>query len=116
MTSKDRLAHCAPTGSKLDLRGADRRKINMHLKISTTVAGARKLIPGYARDISDSGLAAFIPAQLPLGHLVEIEFSLPRSSQNVIARAVVRTVNKFHYGLEFIALEEAAREQLRNVA
>lgn len=116
MTSKEMLPHFAPASPKLDLRGSDRRKINLHLKISTTVAGARKLIPGYARDISDSGLAAFIPAQLPLGHTLEIEFSLPRSSQNVMARAVVRAANKFHYGLEFIALEEAVKEQLRNIA
>jgi len=116
MNSKDLFAHSAPAGPSFDLRGSDRRKINIHLKISTTVGGTRKLIPGYARNISDSGLAAFIPAQLPLGHPVEIEFSLPRSSQNVMARAIVRAVNKFHYGLEFIALEEAAREQLRNIA
>ena len=116
MTSKDMLANSAPVGPNFDLRGSDRQKINLHLKISTTMAGVRKLIPGYARNISDSGMGAFIPAQLPLGHTVEIEFSLPRSSQNVMARAIVRAVNKFHYGLEFVALEETAREQLRNIA
>ena len=116
MTAKDILSNSASTGAKLDLRGSDRRKINIHLKISTTVDGVTKLIPGYARNISDSGMGAFIPAQLPLGQAVEIEFSLPRSSQNITARAVVRAVNKFHYGLEFIALDEASKEQLHSVA
>src|SRR5437588_10466730 len=115
MTPRNVFAISTKAGSGNDLRSSALHKINVHLKITTTLHGARKLIPAYALNLSDSGLSAFIPAELPPGHTVEIEFSLPRS-QNVLARAVVRAINRFHYGLEFIKLEDAVKEQLRALA
>src|SRR5947209_7881602 len=114
MSSNNALHHRTSTASKADLRSSPRHKINVHLKISASMNGATRVIPGYARDISDSGVAAFIPTQLSAGHTVDVEFSFPRFGQTVSARAIVRAVNKFHHGLEFIGLEQAAREQLRS--
>src|SRR5947209_18767784 len=112
MSSNHALHNRTSSASKADLRSSPRHKINIHLKISARMNGATRVIPGYARDISDSGVAAFIPTQLSVGHTVDIEFSFPGFGQTVSPLAIVPAVNKFQHGLDFLGPEQAARQRL----
>jgi c-di-GMP-binding flagellar brake protein YcgR len=97
------------TEPKLDLRQTPRRKIHTHLKISRTIDGQKKLVPGYVRNISEGGIAAFVPGQLSVGEVVELEFTIPDLEKTIRERARVRTIEVFHHGLEFVALSEFSR-------
>ena len=91
---------------KTGLRRSRRYSINTHLKILRFVNGAKKIIPGYARKISMGGMAVFIPAQLSRGETVEIEFAFPGFKERLAVHGVVRSTDKFQYGVKFINVDD----------
>ena len=92
---------------KTGLRQSRRYSINTHLKILRLVNGAKKIIPGYARKISEGGMAAFIPAQLLKGETLEIEFAFPGFHERLVVHGIVRSTDKFQYGVKFINVDDA---------
>lgn len=96
--------------AKSNLRRTPRSAIHMHLKIYRTIAGEKKLIPGYARNISEGGVAAFVPGHLATDERLEVQFTLPGTKTELTVKAIVRTVERFQYGLEFVKLEEGVRQ------
>jgi len=112
MSSKRILERNIHSGPKAGLRTSERRKIYTHLKVSAVVNGSTKLIPGYAVNISETGIAAFIPAQLRVGDTVTIEFTFPRSGHTFSMQSIVRANTKFQYGMEFVGMNQATRENL----
>jgi len=72
----------------------------------------RKLsLQGWARDLSESGLGAFVAESLLLGEFVTLEFPLPDSGKQVIPAKVVRTLGTA-YGFQFTALSAEQRQQI----
>ena len=93
--------------SKSELRQSRRYSINTHLKILRSVNGEQKIIAGYARNISTGGMAAFVPAQLAIGETLEIQFAFPGFPENLTVAGVVRTIERWQHGIEFIKLDNA---------
>lgn len=58
------------------------------------------VIPARALDVSESGIAAILPVEMPIGGTVELEIKLPTS--RVTACAIVRSRNVFRHGFEFV--------------
>ncbi|HKT50567.1 MAG TPA: PilZ domain-containing protein [Candidatus Angelobacter sp.] len=105
-----------PLKPKRNNRRSPRTKINMHVKVWRRIKGEKKLVPGYSRNISQDGIAVFIPAQIALDENVELQFRLPGFSTEVTVHAVVRGVNKFQYGMEFTSLDGAVKRLLAAAA
>ena len=112
MSSKHILERKTHVSPKAGLRTSERRKIHAHLKISVIVNGVNKLIPGYAVNISETGIAAYVPAQLRIGDTVTVEFTFPRSSHTFSMQSIVRANTKFQYGMEFVGMNQATRDTL----
>ena len=108
--------NAVPLKPKRTKRRSPRAKINMHVKVWRRVNGEKKLVPGYSRNISQDGIAVFIPAQIRVDEKVELQFRLPGLSTEVIAHAVVRGVDKFQHGMEFASLEGAMKRLLAAAA
>jgi len=73
----------------------------------------RKLsLQGWARDLSESGLGAFVAEGLTLDELVTLEIPLPDSAKQVIPAKVVRALGT-EYGFQFTALSAEQRRQIR---
>jgi len=106
----------APLKPKRAKRRSPRAKINMHVKVWRRVNGEKKLVPGYSRNISQDGIAVFIPAQIPVDEKVELQFRLPGLSSEITVHAVVRGANKLQYGMEFTSLEGAVKRLLAAAA
>jgi hypothetical protein len=66
---------------------------------------------GWMRDISESGLAAFVAQELQLGEPVTLNISLPPSLSLSIPAQVVRTEGT-RYGFRFTALRAEEREHI----
>jgi len=49
-------------------------------------------------------MAIYIPAELQVGQIVQIEFVLPESAQRLGVTAMVRDCSGFRCGVEFIKL------------
>jgi hypothetical protein len=110
------VENAAPLKPKRNNRRSPRAKINMHVKVWRRIKGEKKLVPGYSRNISQDGIAVFIPAQLAVDEKVELQFKLPGFSTEVTVHAVVRGLNKFQYGMEFTSLEGAMKRLLAAAA
>ena len=67
---------------------------------------------GWARDLSESGLGAFVAQALVLGEFVTLEIPLPDSDNQVIPAKVTRTLGT-EYGFQFTALSAAQRTRIR---
>jgi hypothetical protein len=58
------------------------------------------IIPGRTVDISESGMAAVLPVELPIAELFEFNVKLPRGT--VTLQGVVRYRSAFRHGFEFL--------------
>jgi hypothetical protein len=69
-------------------------------------------LQGWARDLSESGLAAFVAEALILGEMVTLEIPLPGSEKQVIPARVSRALGT-EYGFQFTALSAEQRRHIR---
>lgn len=80
-----------------DARRKPRFKIKVDIKINSRTCGTLK---GHTVDLSESGVSAMLALEVPLGEIVELEFTLPFGP--VVTYAMVRQRNAFRYGFQFI--------------
>jgi len=69
---------------------------------------------GWARDISESGISAFVAQELSVGELVTLEVPLDKSTELVISAKVARNLGT-QYGFQFLALSAEQRAQIVGV-
>ncbi len=67
---------------------------------------------GWTRDISESGLSAFVAQGLSLGEVVTFEVPLPGCDKEVIPGKVARTLGT-EYGFQFTALSAEQRARIQ---
>jgi hypothetical protein len=75
------------------------------------------VLKGRTVDISESGIAAMLTIEVPLGEIVELSFTLP--DDPVTLCATVRQRNAFRYGFEFVdqnKVNETIRRTCRDLA
>ena len=74
--------------------------------------GQKLSLQGWARDLSESGLGAFVGDELLLGEFVTIEIPLPDFAKQSIPAKVTRVLGTA-YGFQFTALSSEQRSQIR---
>ena len=97
-----------------DLRRQPRFKIEVDISIKSRTCG---MLKGRTVDISESGIAAMLPIEAPLGENVELNFTLPSGPLTI--HAIVRQRNAFRYGFEFVdseSVHEVIRRTCRDLA
>jgi PilZ domain-containing protein len=82
----------------------DRRETQPHqrreLQAEVTIHSESGSVSGRSLDISESGMAAILPVELPTGKAVELEIKLLTAS--AVARAIVRNRSVLRHGFEFV--------------
>lgn len=73
---------------------------------------ARNNLQGWARNLSESGLGAFVAEPLILGESVTVLIPLPESGKERVTARVVRTLGT-EYGFQFVALSAQQRDRIR---
>ena len=97
-----------------DPRRKPRFKLEVDITITSRASGELK---GRTVDISESGIAAMLTVEAPLGEVVELNFTLPFGP--VTIHAMVRQRNAFRYGFEFLDpdfVPESIRRTCRDLA
>lgn len=89
-----------------------RYKVELRLKIFLSGQPHQKFTFAQGSDISEGGMAAYIPLELNPGESVEVEFIFPYSKNAVRVVADVRNKNGFRYGMEYSRIAETDREVL----
>src|SRR6266852_9926275 len=98
----------AGSGDRISPRHVFETRIRIRLQRDTQ----RLTLQGWARDLSESGLGAFVAEALVLGEFVTLEIPLPDSDKQVIPAKVVRALGT-EYGFQFTALSAEQRRQIR---
>ena len=83
-----------------DARCQPRFTFEVDIRISSRTCG---LLKGRSVDISESGIAAMLTIEPPLGEIVELNFTLPSGPVTILA--TVRQRNACRYGFEFVDSE-----------
>jgi hypothetical protein len=98
----------------VDARRGPRFKIEVDIVIRSRTCG---VLTGHTVAISESGTAAMLIMEVPLGAIVELEFSLPSGPVSICATA--RQRNAFRYGFQFVESDgthQAIRATCRELA
>ena len=86
--------------------GCDRRRWSRYeldiSLIARLAANRTRIFSGRVLDLSHGGVSALIAADLRLGDVVELHFSLPYAVTHVLVESVVRSRERYRYGLEFV--------------
>jgi c-di-GMP-binding flagellar brake protein YcgR len=93
----DNQSAAAPAPRVADGRRQPRFKIAVDIRINSKTCGQLK---GHTLDISESGISAMLALEVPIGELVELQFTLPYGPVTVYAMA--RQRNAFRYGFQFV--------------
>jgi len=60
----------------------------------------------HCRDLAEGGIGILVAADLTLGEVASLSFSLPGVQQPWDVRAVLRYRRGYHYGFEFLSLSD----------
>ena len=89
-----------------------RHVFETRIRIRLERCGKKLSLQGWARDLSESGLGAFVAEALLLGEFVSLEIPLPDSGKQVIPAEVSRVLGTA-YGFQFTALSCEQRRQIQ---
>jgi c-di-GMP-binding flagellar brake protein YcgR len=78
----------------------------------TTPEPDRQILRGRSIDISEGGISVRVPANLAIGIIAQLEFTIPPQREPVRVRAIVRNSIISRYGMEFLTLTAEQRGQI----
>jgi c-di-GMP-binding flagellar brake protein YcgR len=86
----------------VDARRCPRFKLEANIRVYPRDC---PVVRGRTVDISESGIAAILMVEVPVGKVVRLEFTL--SDDPVAVHALVRQRNAFRYGFQFVDADRA---------
>jgi hypothetical protein len=98
--------------SQPGVRRWPRYKVELRLKVLVLEQAKRTSVFGRSSSLSQGGMGAYIPCEMPIGAAVLLELMFPCSNKEVRITAVVRSAEGFRYGLEFEHLSEDVRAMI----
>ena len=93
-------------------RISPRHVFERRIQIRPHRGSQRVTLHGWARDLSESGLGAFVAEALVLGEVVTLEVPLPGCDKQMIPAKVARVLGT-EYGFQFTALSAEQRSRIR---
>ena len=99
---------------QLSKRIVPRFEFEARFRIELNRVGEPLLTEGWARDLSESGVGAFVAAPLLVGEMATLTIPLPTGEELVIPAKVRRNLGT-QYGFEFTALSAEQRKQIADV-
>jgi|SRR5271166_4669149 len=93
-------------------RIAPRHVFEARISIRLERDGKKHSLLGWARDLSESGLGAFVAEPLKLGESVTLEVPMADSRKHVIPAKVIRALGT-QVGFQFMALSIEQRKQVQ---
>jgi hypothetical protein len=110
----------APTRKRADSEVDRRRRRHPRYQADFQVVASHlegnqyKKLQGHCRDMSEAGLGMLLPAEISIGEVVGLSFSLPELAASLELRGVVRYRRGYHYGFEFLSLSKEQRKLLES--
>ncbi len=89
-----------------------RYKVNVPIRVIVCRAMRASIFDGRGTSLSEGGMALFAGAELRPGERVAVEFTPPFSSPPIRVDAKICNRTGYHYGVEFLAVDNAQRENV----
>jgi c-di-GMP-binding flagellar brake protein YcgR len=83
------------------VRRTPRFRVNVPIRLFASVKQRKCVLQGCTHDLSEDGVAIYIPMELQAGSDVRIEFVAPETQQHIDIQGVVRASSGFRCGIEF---------------
>jgi len=99
-----------PVKPRIERRRAPRYRTALPVAIRNRENGD---LEGQSTAISEGGISVSLPAPVPVGSVVLLQFTLPTHPSQFRLWAVVRHLIGLHHGLEFVSVTEGERLSLR---
>ena len=98
-----------------DMRRNARYKLDVRVRMIIRKDGGNVVVHGRGTDISETGMALFVPHNMSVEERAEIEFTLPYSRQPQRVVINVRNRNGYRYGVEFLTLSVPQRDEITKI-
>jgi hypothetical protein len=108
--SKAKTAPKLPEGRRP--RRHPRYRGEFRIVVTHLLASHYQKIDGHCRDLSQGGIGILLAAELQVGDVVNLTFSLPGSSVSWDVNAVTRFRRGYQYGFEFLSLTKKYQDLL----
>ncbi len=93
-------------------RRATRYRLDLRAKIVYRRNGLNQSAIARGQDVSEGGMAMFVPIEFHKEDTLEVEFTLPQSRLPLRVQAVVRNRDGHQYGIEFLNLTETQKQEI----
>src|SRR6476660_9087092 len=80
-----------------------RYSVNLRLRLRIATPSGHEYMLGQARDVSQGGMAVYVPVELDVGDIAAMELFFPNSQEPITLSAVVKNRIGFKYGVEFVS-------------
>lgn len=87
-----------------------RYNVDVRVQVSYRLDGVVRSANGRGSDMSEGGMALYLPVDLKIGAIIDFELVFPYSQQPVKLAGTVRNRDHFRYGIEYLAPSSADRE------
>jgi hypothetical protein len=91
-----------------------RYRCDFRVTVSYLLGNQYQKLEGQCRDLSEAGIGILLAAELHVGEVCGLNFSLPGSALPWQLRAVVRYRCGYHYGFEFLSPTREQQESLKS--
>jgi len=76
--------------------------VDLSLRVRVPASSKKEYVLAHGRNVSQGGMVLYVPLELEIGDLVELEMSFPGLDAPVTLQSKVRNRKGFTYGLEFL--------------
>lgn len=83
------------------------------MRVARTGSSGRQTFLGRGTNMGENGIQAMVATELNLFEHVEIEVTIPYSSQMLRLEAEVRNRDGYNYGLQFLPAGPAERDEIK---
>ena len=94
------------------MRRFPRYKIDIAVRVTVVKTFEKQGFVARGSELSENGLAAYVPAELNLGDRLSLDMMLPYSREALSVVAIIRNRNGFRYGMEFKDITESQRQTI----
>ena len=109
MEKQTQLGHEQQTDYRGERRWP-RHKVSLSMRLVLQSPAGVEYMYAHGRDISEGGIAIYVPTELAIGDSATLEFTIPYSQEKLLLTAIVRNREGFRYGIEFIQLSQRDRD------
>jgi c-di-GMP-binding flagellar brake protein YcgR len=94
-------------------RRHQRYQADFRVAVTYLLGSSYQKLEGHCRDLSEAGIGVLLAAELNVGEVTGMSFSLSGSALPWELRAVIRYRRGYHYGFEFLSLTGEQQESLK---